>query len=136
MKHSVNAEINKEIPLSRITKGTPRNAMIAPLKPCLLYTSDWSTNPANFQPVGTGPFKFVSYEKSVAIRMERNEDYFKGAPYIDELIVSIIPDESTAFQAWQNGEVDDILGKAPSSEIAALKQDPNYNCLLYTSRCV
>ena len=27
------AEINKEIPLSRITKGTPRNAMIAPLKP-------------------------------------------------------------------------------------------------------
>ena len=37
---------------------------------------DWSTNPANFQPVGTGPFKFVSYEKSVSIRMERNEDYF------------------------------------------------------------
>ncbi len=24
---------------------------------------DWATNPANFQPVGTGPFKFVSYEK-------------------------------------------------------------------------
>ena len=24
---------------------------------------DWSTNPANFQPVGTGPFKFVSYEE-------------------------------------------------------------------------
>lgn len=94
---------------------------------------DWSTNPANFQPVGTGPFKFVSYEKSVAIRMERNEDYFKGAPYIDELIVSIIPDESTAFQAWQNGEVDDILGKAPSSEIAALKQDPNYNVYQYVA---
>ena len=33
MKHSVNAEINRETPLSRMTKGTPRNAMIAPLKP-------------------------------------------------------------------------------------------------------
>ncbi len=94
---------------------------------------DWSENPANFQPVGTGPFKFVSYEKGVAIRMERNEDYFDGAPYVDELIISIIPDATTAFQAWMTGEIDDILSGCPSSEIAALMQNPNYNVYQYVS---
>ena len=39
--------------------------------------SDPQTNPANSNPIGTGPFKFVSYTKGTEIRLARNPSYFK-----------------------------------------------------------
>lgn len=88
--------------------------------------TDWATNEANMHPIGTGPFKFESYEKSQTITLVRNEDYFKGAPYLDKLIFTIIPDANTAYQAYMNGEVDDLMLNIPSNEIAGLKANPDY----------
>jgi len=35
-------------------------------------------------PIGTGPFKFVSYQPNESIRLTRNPDYWKpGRPYLD-----------------------------------------------------
>jgi peptide/nickel transport system substrate-binding protein len=45
----------------------------------------------NAQPVGSGPFKFVSYEPRSAIKFERNSNYFQaGKPYFDALEYRII----------------------------------------------
>ncbi len=88
--------------------------------------TDWLTNEANSHPIGTGPFKFESYEPGQAITLVRNDDYFKGAPYLDKLIFTIIPDANTAFQAYMNGEVDDLMLNIPTSEIAGLKANPEY----------
>jgi ABC-type transport system substrate-binding protein len=86
--------------------------------------TDWTTNPANQEPIGTGPFKFVSWKQGESVELEANEDYFKGAPAIKKLVFKIIPDTSTALQAFKNGEVD-IMGTAPAhSEIKSLKEDP------------
>ena len=47
----------------------------------------------NAQPVGTGPFKFVSYEPRSIIKFERNDDYFEeGKPYFDAMEYHIISD--------------------------------------------
>src|SRR5699024_5111077 len=70
--------------------------------------TDWGTNPANQEPIGTGPFKFVEHKKAVSITLEANEDYFKGRPNVDRLIFNIIPDENTVVQSFLNGEVDII----------------------------
>lgn len=88
--------------------------------------TDWNTNEANMNPIGTGPFKFESYAKGQAITLVRNEEYFKGAPYLDKLVFTIIPDANTAFQAYMNGEVDDLMLNIPSNEIASLKENPEY----------
>src|SRR5262245_44034341 len=45
--------------------------------------TDPQTNPANASPVGTGPFKLVSYKKGAEIRLARNPGYFKkSVPYL------------------------------------------------------
>ncbi|MBC8505712.1 MAG: ABC transporter substrate-binding protein [Anaerolineales bacterium] len=47
---------------------------------------DIPTHPANLEPVGSGPFKFVSFEPGKRIVMERFEDYFlPDRPYLDRI---------------------------------------------------
>lgn len=70
--------------------------------------TDWATNIANQEPIGTGAFKFVEHKKGVSITLEANKEYFKGAPKVDRLIFNIIPDENTVVQSFLNGEVDII----------------------------
>jgi peptide/nickel transport system substrate-binding protein len=68
-------------------------------------------NPANTQPIGTSPFKFVSYKKGSEIRLARHLAYFKpGLPYLDEVVMRIIPEATVQVLALENGEVDFLWG--------------------------
>ena len=61
----------------------------------------------NEKPVGSGPFKFVSYEPRSAIKFERNENYFQaGKPYFDAMEYRIISDVTALTDAVMSGEVD------------------------------
>jgi peptide/nickel transport system substrate-binding protein len=76
--------------------------------------TDPLTNPANIKPVGTGPFKFISYVKDSEVRLARNPDYFKqGLPYFDEVVMRIIPDDGTRTLAFESGEVDYVFEVDP-----------------------
>jgi peptide/nickel transport system substrate-binding protein len=58
-------------------------------------------------PIGTGPFKFVSYKPGESIRLARNPDYWKpGRPYLDGIEWTIIPNRSTALLAFVAGKLD------------------------------
>jgi peptide/nickel transport system substrate-binding protein len=60
-----------------------------------------------FKPVGTGPFKFVSYQKDTVVKYERFDDYWQeGKPYLDAINYKIFADNTTATMAMQAGEVD------------------------------
>ncbi|MBN1192019.1 MAG: ABC transporter substrate-binding protein [Dehalococcoidales bacterium] len=56
--------------------------------------------------VGTGPFKFASWDKDVALRLERFDDYWGGKPYLDGFQLIAFADQTTATIAFQKGEVD------------------------------
>jgi len=59
------------------------------------------------QPIGTGPFKFVSYKPNESIRLTRKPDYWKpGRPYLDGIEWTIIPNRSTALLAFVAGKLD------------------------------
>lgn len=88
--------------------------------------TDWTTNPANQAPVGTGPFKFVSYQTGVSIELAANEDYFRDGPYLDKIIFQIIPDKETEYQMWKNGEVDLMYNAIPGTDFNLYDNDPNY----------
>jgi len=61
----------------------------------------------NEKPVGSGPFKCVSYEPRSAIKFERNENYFQqGKPYFDAMEYRIISDVTALTDAVMSGEVD------------------------------
>jgi peptide/nickel transport system substrate-binding protein len=85
--------------------------------------SDPQTNPANASPVGTGPFRFVAYRKGAEIRLARNAAYFKrGLPYLDELVMRVIPDAGTQVLALESGEVDFLWG-VPGPHQSRLRAD-------------
>jgi ABC-type transport system substrate-binding protein len=66
-------------------------------------------------PVGTGPFRFRSWDKKQII-LERNEDYFGGAPALDEVIFDLGQiDLETATDSIERGEID-LLPYAPQNE--------------------
>jgi len=70
-------------------------------------------------PVGSGPFKFVSYTPSESIVLERNEDYWNGAPYLDEVIFKPVPEPATRVVMLETGEAD-VVTKIPAVEVERL----------------
>ena len=61
------------------------------------------------QPVGTGPFKFVSWKKNQEIRLVRNDEYFKGPAKVANLVIRIIPEGATMIAELQTGGIDMAL---------------------------
>ncbi len=57
-------------------------------------------------PVGSGPYRFVSYSEGDMVRLEANESYWAGPPSIPRVNVVVITDNSTRQAALMSGEVD------------------------------
>ena len=69
--------------------------------------TDLKTNPNNRKPVGTGPFIFKEWEQGSHYILERNPDYWDAEkPYVDQIIVRIIPDSAARAAALEAGEID------------------------------
>ena len=63
------------------------------------------------RPIGTGPFRFVSYAPGNNLVLERNPDYFrKGLPGVDRLVFRIFPNPAMSVAALEKGEVDYVGG--------------------------
>lgn len=78
----------------------------------VLEKEDIASTPFARQPIGAGPFKLKSWESGSRIVLEANELYFKGRPYLDEVVYRIIPDLSTMFLEAKAGKLD-FLGLTP-----------------------
>ena len=61
---------------------------------------------ARWHPIGTGPFKFVEYERDARLVYERNPDYWnEGLPYLDGIEFVVIADETVRSIAFQKGDI-------------------------------
>jgi len=66
------------------------------------------------KPIGTGPFRFVSYQPGDQMVLEKNPDYFlPGVPKIDRAVLRIIPEYTTAVAALESGAVDIVYDLPP-----------------------
>jgi peptide/nickel transport system substrate-binding protein len=84
--------------------------------------ADWMRN----NPVGTGPFKFVSFTRDVSYKAVKNPDYWvKGVPYADEIEILYVADPLTQKATFQAGEAD-ILQIEPAKMAADLR-DVGFN---------
>lgn len=91
--------------------------------------SDPTENPANLEPIGTGPFQFVSYQPDSEIRLEKNPNYFKdGLPYLDEVVMRVIPESGSQVIALEAGDVDWLWG-VPGPDLERFQADDNYGLL-------
>jgi peptide/nickel transport system substrate-binding protein len=78
-----------------------------PILPRHLYEKeDFATSRFNRAPVGTGPFRFGSWEPGRRIVLHANPDYWAGRPYLDTFVFQVIPSQETTLQALLAAEVD------------------------------
>src|SRR5438477_8984782 len=81
-------------------------------------------------PLGTGPFKFKSYDSSQqVVDMEANANYYDGAPHIQNLRARVISDSNAMQAELRSGRID--MAPLPTSlspdAIQSLAQDQNLN---------
>jgi peptide/nickel transport system substrate-binding protein/oligopeptide transport system substrate-binding protein len=60
-------------------------------------------------PVGTGPFRFVRWERGRSIELAANPDYFDGAPRLSRLVYRVFPGEpwDTVYEEFRRGHLED-----------------------------
>ncbi|MBD8893768.1 ABC transporter substrate-binding protein [Roseibium litorale] len=82
----------------------------------------------NQEPVGTGPFSFVGYQKDAVIRYQAFADYWGGKQPIDNLIFAITTDAAVRLQKLKAGECHVMPYPAPA-DIADIKADGNLSMM-------
>ncbi len=85
---------------------------------------------ANMAGVGNGPYKLKEFAQDQHLVVEKNEDYFLGAPSIDTITFKIISDLSAQEIALANGEIN-FLELANSMAVAKYASDSNYKVVQY-----
>jgi len=75
-------------------------------------------------PVGLGPYKFVSHNPGIELVMEANESYWRKVPSVKRLVYKVVPESNTRVAMLKRGEVDvAYLLEVPQAQ--ELKRDPN-----------
>ena len=108
-------------------------ALLANLVPISIIPKD-SYATQKDHPLGSGPFKFVSYDSSQQILdLTANPDYWQGAPNIQTLRVRVITEPNALQSELSSGRID--LAPLPTNlspdAINSLKQDPNLQVLQF-----
>ena len=102
----------------------------APILPAHVFQgSDVLKNEASLsKPVGNGPFMLQEWVRGDHLTFVKNPNYWrKGQPYLDKIVVKIMPDSSARVLALRAGEVDFIDEYYfPLSAHAQFARDPNY----------
>ncbi len=74
----------------------------------LLKGEDLNRTSFSRNPIGTGPFVFLSWKTGERIELKANPHYFEGRPYLDRYIYRIIPDQATMFMELRAGGIDEM----------------------------
>nr|WP_155801406.1 ABC transporter substrate-binding protein [Jonquetella anthropi] len=73
-------------------------------------------------PVGTGPFKFVSWSKGDKLELEAFDDYWGEKPAFKKLSIAVLPDDSSRVIALETGKVD-MIYMVPASDMDRINAD-------------
>jgi dipeptide transport system substrate-binding protein len=87
-----------------------------------------SPEKVDLEPVGTGPFQVVAYQKDAVIRFKAHPDYWRGKAAIDNLIFAITPDASVRYQKLKAGECH-VMPYPNPADLEAMGSDPDINLL-------
>jgi dipeptide transport system substrate-binding protein len=79
-------------------------------------------------PIGTGPFYLVQYQKDAVIRFKAFPQYWGGKAKIDDLVFAITPDASVRWAKLQKGECH-VMPYPNPADLDAIRKDPNVQVL-------
>ncbi|WP_246248915.1 ABC transporter substrate-binding protein [Chelativorans alearense] len=84
------------------------------------HGKDFGRNPS-----GTGPFKFAEWESNSRVVVERNADYWDGAPPLEAIVFRPITDANTRVAEMLSGGLD-LMVEVPPDNVAQFADDPAF----------
>jgi peptide/nickel transport system substrate-binding protein len=131
-----------EIGLKNPSPSLPFYLDVGILPKHLLVGKDLRKAEYNYHPIGTGPFKMGIWSKDEII-LKANEDYFKGRPHLNQVIVRFFKNQRMAWAELMRGYVDwvfptfaknyDIIERMPDLKIYSYL-NPYYYILAFNGK--
>jgi dipeptide transport system substrate-binding protein len=80
------------------------------------------------EPIGTGPFYLVQYQKDAIVRFKAFPQYWEGKAKIDDLIFAITTDASVRWAKLQKNECQ-VMPYPNPADLDAMRKDPDIQVL-------
>jgi len=74
-----------------------------------------------FVPIGTGPYRFLSWTHDIMVSLEAYEAYYQGEVSVKRIDYEIIPDVGVAFQKFVTGELD-FVDEIPPGQLKLIRE--------------
>lgn len=81
------------------------------------------------EPVGTGPFMLNDYRAGQYVRLQRNDDYWKGQPRMSQVVIDMSAGGTGRLSKLLTGECD-VLAYPAASQLSILRDDPRLRLTL------
>jgi peptide/nickel transport system substrate-binding protein len=124
--HTAVFKYSQPMPLNLLLRALPDLGYISAKH--IYEGTDIRQNPANTAPIGTGPFRFVQYERGQFIIAERNPNYWReNQPYLDRVVWRVITDRSAAAAQMEAGQIlYSPFSALALADLARLGRDPRF----------
>ena len=74
------------------------------------------------RPIGTGPFKFHSYEQGKKLTLRTNDNYFRGKPFLAGVEIHFYPDLAERERRFLEDDLDVIIGSGAKGWIERIEK--------------
>ena len=95
--------------------------------------ADMRNAPFNRNPVGNGPFRFVSWQSNQQVVFEANPDFVLGRPHLDRIVVRVIPEQTTELTELLTGGID-FMRAVPPAEMRRVEESDLTYAITYPAR--
>ena len=82
------------------------------------YGDQWFENP-----IGTGPYKFTSFQRGGNLVFTRNDEYWGGKTQIKDIVFRKVTEDGARLAALESGQAD-FINDVPVHEVARLERHP------------
>src|SRR5829696_7610704 len=107
LEFEVTGERTIELTMANSWVHYPHNLVAQPgmmMAPAMIEDPEGGSNP-----IGTGPFKFEEWVIDNHLLVARNEDYWLGQPYLNEIEFKVMTDITARMSAFEAGDIDMTL---------------------------
>lgn len=112
--------------------------ILEPMVKAKTFNSAWGVDTSTNKIIGTGPFMLSEYIPSQRVVLKRNPNYWRTdksgnkLPYLDSIVILIVPDQNSSILKFQAGETD-MIG-IRGEDYAVLKpQETKGNFTIYNT---
>ncbi|MFQ6104939.1 MAG: ABC transporter substrate-binding protein [Candidatus Glassbacteria bacterium] len=98
------------------------------LNSCMILSKEqaerWDVDELVEKPIGTGPYRLISWERGKSIRLKAFDNYWKGKPAFDRVVIIPESDSRKRVNMILNGEAD-LVVDIPVDVVDSLKERPD-----------